>query len=48
MARSVGGAAPLLIGAALSGRLNRRATENLAERVRADLRRRRSADGSRD
>jgi hypothetical protein len=31
-------AAPFLIGAAAAGRLNRRATETLAERVLADLR----------
>jgi len=48
LARSVGGAAPFLVGAALSGRLNRRATENLAERVRADLRRGRPPAGGHD
>ncbi|HZH23001.1 MAG TPA: hypothetical protein VEZ18_22700 [Geodermatophilus sp.] len=39
MARSVPGAAPFLVGAALGGRANRRATETLARRVLADLRR---------
>jgi hypothetical protein len=39
MARSVPGAAPFLVGAALGGRANRRATEALARRVLADLRR---------
>jgi hypothetical protein len=48
LVRSVGSAAPFVLGAALSGRSNRRATETLAERVRADLRRRRSPGGSRD
>jgi hypothetical protein len=38
LAGSVGSAAPLLVGAAIGGRANRRATENLARRVRADLR----------
>jgi hypothetical protein len=38
MAGTVPGAAPFLIGAAVAGRGNRRATENLAERVLADLR----------
>ena len=38
LAGSVPSAAPLLIGAALSGRVNRRATETLARRVLADLR----------
>ncbi|SNS82544.1 hypothetical protein SAMN06893096_108188 [Geodermatophilus pulveris] len=38
MARSVPGAAPFLVGAALGGRANRRATEALARRVLADLR----------
>jgi hypothetical protein len=37
VARSVPAAAPFLIGAALGGRGNRRATEALARRVRADL-----------
>lgn len=37
-ARSVPKAAPFLIGAAIAGRGNRRATETLAQRVRADLR----------
>ncbi|TFV53191.1 hypothetical protein [Blastococcus sp. TF02A-35] len=41
LAGAVPAAAPLLIGAALSGRGNRRATENLARRVLADLRARR-------
>ncbi len=39
MARSVPGAAPFLVGAALGGRANRKATEALARRVLADLRR---------
>ncbi|WP_104523306.1 hypothetical protein [Blastococcus atacamensis] len=39
LAGAVPSAAPLLIGAALAGRGNRRATENLARRVLADLRR---------
>jgi hypothetical protein len=38
MAGAVPTAAPFLIGAALAGRGNRRATEILAERVLADLR----------
>jgi hypothetical protein len=38
LARSVPGAAPFLIGAAIAGRGNRRATETLAEQVLADLR----------
>jgi hypothetical protein len=38
LARSVPGAAPFLIGAAVAGRLNRRATETLADHVLADLR----------
>ena len=38
LARAVPGAAPFLIGAAVAGRGNRRATETLAERVLADLR----------
>ena len=38
-ARSVPGAAPFLVGAALGGRANRKATETLARRVLADLRR---------
>jgi hypothetical protein len=38
LARAVPAAAPFMIGAALGGRSNRRATENLAERVLADLR----------
>ncbi|RZU32315.1 hypothetical protein [Blastococcus saxobsidens] len=38
LAGAVPSAAPLLIGAALSGRLNRRATETLARRVLDDLR----------
>jgi hypothetical protein len=37
-ARSVPKAAPFLIGAAIAGRGNRRATETLAQRVLADLR----------
>ena len=48
LARSVGAAAPFLVGAALSGRGNRRATETLAERVRTDLRRGRTPAGGRD
>ncbi|WNV73994.1 hypothetical protein [Geodermatophilus sp. DSM 44513] len=40
MARSVPGAAPFLVGAALGGRANRKATETLARRVLTDLRRR--------
>ncbi len=39
MARSAPGAAPFLVGAALGGRANRKATETLARRVLADLRR---------
>ena len=39
MARNVPGAAPFLVGAALGGRANRKATEALARRVLADLRR---------
>jgi hypothetical protein len=39
MARSVPRAAPFLVGAALGGRANRQATEALARRVLADLRR---------
>ena len=42
MARSVPGAAPFLVGAALGGRANRKATEALARQVLADLRRSRS------
>jgi hypothetical protein len=38
LAGSLPSAAPLLVGAALGGRGNRRATETLAERIRADLR----------
>jgi len=38
MTGAVPGAAPFLIGAAVAGRGNRRATENLADRVLADLR----------
>jgi hypothetical protein len=39
-------AAPFLLGAAIAGRGNRRATEALARRVREDLRRgRRPQDG---
>ena len=38
-ARNVPGAAPFLVGAALGGRTNRKATEALARRVLADLRR---------
>ncbi|MGY1622806.1 hypothetical protein ACI789_11475 [Geodermatophilus sp. SYSU D00965] len=37
LARTVPAAAPFLVGAALGGRGNRRATEALARRVRADL-----------
>jgi hypothetical protein len=40
--RSVPAAAPFLLGAAIAGRGNRRATETLAGRVMADLRARRS------
>ncbi len=39
LAGNVGSAAPLLVGAALGGRGNLKATETLARRVRADLRR---------
>ncbi|WP_100501299.1 hypothetical protein [Geodermatophilus chilensis] len=39
MARSVPGAAPFLVGAALGGRANRKVTEALARRVLRDLRR---------
>jgi hypothetical protein len=42
MARSVPGAAPFLVGAALGGRANKKATEALARRVLADLRRSRA------
>ncbi|MGY2001849.1 hypothetical protein [Blastococcus sp. SYSU DS1024] len=38
LAGAVPGAAPFLVGAALSGRVNRRATETLARRVLSDLR----------
>jgi hypothetical protein len=38
LAGSLPAAAPMLVGAALGGRGNRRATETLAERIRADLR----------
>ena len=38
LAGSASSAAPLMFGAAVSNRLNRRATESLAERVLADLR----------
>ncbi|TFV88512.1 hypothetical protein [Blastococcus sp. CT_GayMR16] len=38
LARSVPGAAPFLIGAAIAGRGNRRATETLADQVLTDLR----------
>jgi hypothetical protein len=44
LARAVPGAAPFLIGAAVAGRGNRRATETLAERVLADLRATRPQD----
>ena len=39
-------AAPFMLGAALAGRGNRRATETLAERIRSDLRTSRPADPS--
>jgi hypothetical protein len=42
LARTVPAAAPFLVGAALGGRGNRRVTEALARRVRADLRHQRS------
>jgi hypothetical protein len=42
---SASSAAPFLIGAALGGRTNRRATEKLAERVLADLDPNRSGGG---
>jgi hypothetical protein len=46
LARAVPAAAPFLLGAAIAGRGNRRATEALARRVREDLRRgRRPQDG---
>jgi hypothetical protein len=38
MARAIPTAAPFLLGAAISGRANRRSTENLARRIRDDLR----------
>ena len=38
LARNVGSAAPLLVGAALGGRVNLKSTETLARRVRTDLR----------
>lgn len=44
LARSLPSAAPFLIGAALAGRGNRRATETLAQRVLDDLRRPRHID----
>jgi hypothetical protein len=44
MARGIPVAAPFLIGAALSGRGNRRATESLAQKVLADLRASRPLD----
>jgi hypothetical protein len=47
MAGAVPAAAPFLVGAALGGRLNRRATEALAERLRADLRGARPSPGDR-
>jgi hypothetical protein len=37
LARAVPTAAPFMIGAAIGGRANRRATENLAQRIRAEL-----------
>lgn len=43
-AGAVPSAAPFLIGAALAGRGNRRATETLAERIRSDLRASRPVD----
>jgi hypothetical protein len=46
LAGGVPGAAPFLIGAAIAGRGNRRATEKLAERVLADLRADRPVDPS--
>ena len=42
--RRVAGTAPLMIGAAVSSRLNRRATESLAARVLDDLRTGRSPE----
>jgi len=39
IARGVPSAAPFLLGAAIAGRGNRRATDVLAERIRGDLRR---------
>jgi hypothetical protein len=39
MARALPAAAPFLLGAAIAGRGNRKATETLADRVRGDLRR---------
>jgi hypothetical protein len=38
LARSIPSAAPFMIGAAVAGRGNRKATETLAQRVLADLR----------
>jgi hypothetical protein len=38
LAGSASSAAPLLIGAALGGRVNRKATETLGRRLRTDLR----------
>jgi hypothetical protein len=38
LAGAIPAAAPFLVGAAVAGRLNRRATETLADRVLADLR----------
>ena len=43
LAGAVPSAAPLLLGAALGGRVNRRATETLAHRILVDLRSRRPA-----
>ena len=39
IARGLPSAAPFLLGAAIAGRGNRRATDVLAERIRGDLRR---------
>ncbi len=46
LAGSVPGAAPFLIGAAVAGRGNRRATERLAERILGDLRAGRPPDST--
>jgi hypothetical protein len=44
LSRAIPTAAPFMLGAAMAGRVNRRATETLAERIRADLRASRPVD----